>query len=95
MEGRFYAEEYVTQLRRGAMNRDHIEGRIKQLSGKVKEYWGRLNHDPRYEEVGRREQRMGLLQQRRGILQQQVGRQLDLFQDKTRDWARMPDQRGR
>jgi len=68
------------------MNRDHIEGRIKELTGKVKEYWGKWNRDPHCEYAGKRDQRIGLLQKRRGQLQEHVGRQLDTFQDTNRDW---------
>ena len=49
------------------MNRDRIEGRLKQLKGKVKEQWGRLTDDDLDIIAGRRDQLLGRIQQRHGL----------------------------
>jgi uncharacterized protein YjbJ (UPF0337 family) len=49
------------------MNRDRIEGRLKQIKGKVKEQWGRLTDDDLEVIAGRRDQLLGRIQQRHGL----------------------------
>lgn len=48
------------------MNQDRIQGRWKQLKGKLKEQWGRLTDDDLDVIAGRREQLLGRIQQRHG-----------------------------
>jgi uncharacterized protein YjbJ (UPF0337 family) len=68
------------------MNRDRFEGGWKQFSGKVKERWGRLTHDPQRELAGRREQLAGRIQERCGISKEEAARQLRDFLDRNRNW---------
>jgi uncharacterized protein YjbJ (UPF0337 family) len=49
------------------VNRDRIEGRLKQIKGKVKEQWGRLTDDDLEVIAGRRDQLLGRIQQRHGL----------------------------
>jgi uncharacterized protein YjbJ (UPF0337 family) len=48
------------------MNQDRIQGRWKQLKGKVKEQWGKLTDDDLDVIAGRRDQLLGRIQQRHG-----------------------------
>ena len=53
------------------MNQDRIEGRWKQLLGKIREYWGRLTDDDMDVIAGRRNQLLGRIQQRDGLAREQ------------------------
>ncbi|MDB5753037.1 MAG: CsbD family protein [Ramlibacter sp.] len=48
------------------MNQDRIQGRWKQLKGKVREQWGKLTDDDIDVIDGRRDQLLGRIQQRHG-----------------------------
>ncbi|BCW90811.1 hypothetical protein sos41_39860 [Alphaproteobacteria bacterium SO-S41] len=64
------------------MNWDRIEGGWKQMSGKVKEQWGKLTDDDLTEISGKRDQLAGKLQARYGIAKEEAERQLDVFAKK-------------
>lgn len=49
------------------MNQDRIQGRWKQLKGKLREQWGRLTEDDLDVIAGRRDQLLGRIQQRHGL----------------------------
>ena len=69
------------------MNEDRIQGRWKQLKGKVREQWGRLTDDDLDVIAGRRDQLLGRIQQRHGLAREEAERQVD-------DWERAsPDHR--
>ena len=55
------------------MNQDRIEGRWKQIIGKVKEQWGKLTDDDLDVIAGRRDQLLGRIQQRHGIAKDEAG----------------------
>lgn len=61
------------------MNWDRIEGGWKQLSGKVKEQWGKLTDDDLTEIAGKRDQLAGKIQARYGVAKDEAERQLDDF----------------
>ncbi|QPF73342.1 CsbD family protein [Roseateles sp. DAIF2] len=63
------------------MNWDRIEGNWKQLSGTVREQWGRLTDDDLDVIAGRREQLSGKLQERYGIAKDEAERQLLGWED--------------
>ena len=63
------------------MNQDRIQGRWKQIKGKVKEQWGRLTDDDLDVIAGRRDQLLGRIQQRHGVAKDEANRQV-------RDWER-------
>jgi uncharacterized protein YjbJ (UPF0337 family) len=59
------------------MNRDRVEGNWKQLTGKVKEKWGKLTDDDLAQINGSREQLEGKLQARYGYAKDQVKKDVD------------------
>jgi uncharacterized protein YjbJ (UPF0337 family) len=61
------------------MNADQFEGKWKQISGKVKEKWGKLTDDDLTTINGKREQLVGKLQERYGLAKDQAEKQLDEF----------------
>jgi uncharacterized protein YjbJ (UPF0337 family) len=69
------------------MNQDRVQGRWKQLKGKVKEQWGKLTDDDLDVIAGRRDQLLGRIQQRHGLARDEADRQVT-------DWERRsPDHR--
>jgi uncharacterized protein YjbJ (UPF0337 family) len=62
--------------RETTMNQDRIEGRWKQLKGKVKEQWGKLTDDDLDVIAGRRDQLLGRIQQRHGLAREEADRQV-------------------
>ena len=61
------------------MNWDRIEGGWKQMTGKVKEQWGKLTDDDLVVIAGKRDQLAGKIQARYGIAKEEAERQLDDF----------------
>jgi uncharacterized protein YjbJ (UPF0337 family) len=61
------------------MNSDQFQGKWKQISGKVKEKWGKLTDDDITTINGKREQLVGKLQERYGLAKDQAEKQLDEF----------------
>ena len=61
------------------MNWDQIKGDWKQVTGKVKEKWGKLTDDDLTTIAGKREQLAGLIQERYGYAQEQAEKELDEF----------------
>jgi uncharacterized protein YjbJ (UPF0337 family) len=68
------------------MNQDRIQGRWKQLKGKVKEQWGKLTDDDLDVIAGRRDQLLGRIQQRHGIAQDEAERQVRAFEGTHPDY---------
>ena len=63
------------------MNQDRIEGRWKQLKGKVKEQWGKLTDDDLDVIAGRRDQLLGRIQQRHGLAREEADHQVRRFEN--------------
>ncbi len=61
------------------MNWDQIQGSWTQLTGKVKEKWGKLTDDDLTVIAGKRDQLAGLLQERYGYAKEQAEKALDEF----------------
>jgi uncharacterized protein YjbJ (UPF0337 family) len=61
------------------MNWDHIAGNWKQLSGKVKEKWGKFTDDELIVVAGKRDQLAGSLQKHYGIAKEQAEKDVDEF----------------
>lgn len=61
------------------MNWDQIQGDWKQLTGKVKEKWGKLTDDDLTIVAGKRDQLAGILQKRYGYAKERVEKELDEF----------------
>ena len=62
------------------MNQDIIKGKWSQLSGKLKEKWGKLTDDDVNQLDGHREYLVGKLQQRYGIAKEQADIQVKEFE---------------
>ena len=67
------------------MNQDRIQGRWKQLKGKVKEQWGKLTDDDLDVIAGRRDQLLGRIQQRHGLAKDEADRQVSAFESSHPD----------
>ncbi len=65
------------------MNQDRIEGRWKQLKGKVKEQWGHLTEDDLDVIAGRREQLLGRIQQRHGLARDEAEHQVRAWEGRN------------
>jgi uncharacterized protein YjbJ (UPF0337 family) len=65
------------------MNRDILEGKWKQLRGKVREEWGDLTDDELDQIAGKRDQLVGKVQERYGYTREEAERQVDDFLDRT------------
>lgn len=74
------------QPREIVMNRDRLEGKWKQLSGSVREQWGRLTDDRLSVVAGRHDQLAGRHQEQYGINREQGERELRAFLRRNRDW---------
>jgi len=61
------------------MNWDFVQGNWKQVSGKVKQQWGKLTDDDLAKIAGRREELEGKLQERYGLSKDEIKKQLDDF----------------
>jgi len=62
------------------MNQDIIKGKWSQLSGKLKEKWGKLTDDDVNQLDGHREYLVGKLQERYGIAKDQADVQVKEFE---------------
>lgn len=58
------------------MNWDQIEGRWKQVRGKVKNEWGRLTDDDVGAVNGQRDKLVGLIQEAYGVEREEADRQV-------------------
>jgi uncharacterized protein YjbJ (UPF0337 family) len=68
------------------MNNDRIQGRWKQIKGKVKEQWGRLTDDDLDVIAGRRDQLLGRIQQRHGVAKDEADRQVRTWEGSNPDF---------
>ena len=67
------------------MNWDRIQGDWKQLTGQVKEQWGKLTDDDFAVVAGRRDQLAGKIQERYGVAKDEADRQITEWQRKASD----------
>ena len=68
------------------MNRDRLEGKWKQLSGSMRERWGKLTDDRLSVVAGKHDQLAGRYQEQYGVNQEEGKRQLREFLRRNRDW---------
>lgn len=73
------------------MNQDRIQGRWKQIKGKVKEQWGKLTDDDLDVIAGRRDQLLGRIQQRHGLARDEAHRQVQDWERTHPDYRFEPD----
>jgi uncharacterized protein YjbJ (UPF0337 family) len=71
-----------TNNRSSKMDWNRVEGNWKQMSGKVKEQWGKLTDDDLTEINGKREQLEGKLQERYGKAKDEVTKDIDTWYDR-------------
>jgi uncharacterized protein YjbJ (UPF0337 family) len=77
--GFIYASEEVL------MNKDVLQGKWREMKGKVKEQWGKLTDDDLDKIEGKSEQLLGLLQQRYGYARDKAEEENKRF---TEPWSR-------
>ena len=65
------------------MHNDRIEGTWKQLTGKIKEQWGKLTDDDIDVIAGKREQLLGRIQERHGIAEHEAEEQVRHFEQRN------------
>lgn len=69
------------------MNWDRIEGQWKQVTGKVREQWGKLTDDDIDVVAGRRDQLAGKIQERYGVAKDAAEEQIASWERRvTDDW---------
>jgi uncharacterized protein YjbJ (UPF0337 family) len=68
-----------------AMNWDRAEGNWKQLTGKVKEQWGKLTDNDLTVINGKQDQLVGRVQERYGIAKDEAERQVKEWSDRMQD----------
>ena len=68
----------------GAMNEDILKGKWKQLTGGIKQQWGKVTDDELTEIDGSREKMVGKLQESYGYTREQAERELDAYLEKNR-----------
>jgi uncharacterized protein YjbJ (UPF0337 family) len=66
------------------MNEDILKGKWKQLTGGIKQEWGKLTDDALTEIDGSREKMVGKLQESYGYTREQAERELDAYLEKNR-----------
>ena len=62
------------------MNWDQIEGKWKQLKGRVRETWGDLTDDDLDKINGKRDRLAGLVQEKYGVAKDEAERQIARFE---------------
>ena len=67
------------------MNEDRIKGKWKQLTGTVKEKWGKLTDDDLKVAEGNAEYLAGKVQERYGIAKDEAERQVKEFERSLKD----------
>jgi uncharacterized protein YjbJ (UPF0337 family) len=65
-----------------AMNEDTLKGQWKQLSGRVKEQWGKLTDDDLKVAEGSSEYLAGKVQERYGVAREEAEKQVKEFRDR-------------
>lgn len=68
------------------MNRDRLEGKWKQFSGRWRERWGWLTEDRLSVVAGKRDQLAGRYQEQHGAAREENERQLRDFMHRNRNW---------
>jgi uncharacterized protein YjbJ (UPF0337 family) len=66
------------------MNQDTIQGQWKQLSGQLKQHWGKLTDDDLKVAEGNSEYLSGRLQERYGMARDEAEKQVKEFEKKLR-----------
>jgi uncharacterized protein YjbJ (UPF0337 family) len=67
------------------MNKDTMQGKWREMKGKVKEQWGKLTDDDLDRIEGKSEQLLGLLQQRYGYARERAEEEYKRFVERHTD----------
>lgn len=67
------------------MDWNRIEGRWDQLTGRVREAWGKLTDDEIEQVAGKRDRLAGLLKKKYGYAKDEIDQQIDAFAEKYSD----------
>ena len=67
------------------MNWDRMEGKWKQVKGKVKEQWGKLTDDDLDKIAGKRDQLVGKIQNSYGIGKDEADKQITEWDSRQQD----------
>ena len=67
------------------MNRDILEGRWKQLRGRIKETWGKLTDDELDQAQGRFDRLIGLIQEKYGYTREKAKEEFNRFLELAKD----------
>jgi uncharacterized protein YjbJ (UPF0337 family) len=70
------------------MNQQQVNGNLKQLTGQIKEKWGKLTDDDIMAANGQLDQLAGKIQERYGIAKEEAGKQMKEFR-KSQEKVRM------
>ncbi|WP_071796553.1 CsbD family protein [Natronohydrobacter thiooxidans] len=65
------------------MNRDEIKGKWTQLSGSIKEKWGKLTDDDLKEAEGNRDILIGKIQEKYGVAKEEAAKQVNDWMEKA------------
>jgi uncharacterized protein YjbJ (UPF0337 family) len=59
------------------MNEDILKGNWKQMTGKMRQWWGKLTDDELEQIAGKRDELAGLLQERYGYTKEEAHREIE------------------
>jgi len=76
------------QQRRFDMNTDQMKGKATQISGKLKETWGKLTDDDLALYEGQRDKFLGKVQENYGIAKETAEKRLSALEDSYRESER-------
>ena len=68
------------------MNRDRLAGIGRQVTGQLREHWGKLTINPQSSAAGTRDRLAGRIQEQRGVLKEATERELRDFLARNRNW---------
>jgi uncharacterized protein YjbJ (UPF0337 family) len=70
---------HADEIQEDGMNSDQLSGKWKQVTGKVKEKWGKLTDSDLSVIEGRQDQLVGKVQERYGIAKEEAQKQVHAF----------------
>ncbi len=66
------------------MNEDILKGKWKQLTGRLREQWGKLTDDDFTQAEGNRDYLLGKIQEKYGVTKEKAAAQIAEFESKLR-----------
>jgi uncharacterized protein YjbJ (UPF0337 family) len=73
---------FIQAIEEDLMNKDVMQGKWREMKGKVKEQWGKLTDDDLDKIEGTSDQLLGLLQQRYGYAREKAEEEYKRFIDR-------------